>query len=601
MKRDRRRYRADKVGMICVRPHRQGPAVRFISLFLHIGIVFGTASSARPQAVKLGEADAKKDSVTFNKDVAPIVFQCCGKCHSPGQAAPFTLLSYAEVKKRAKQIAEVVQKRYMPPWLPERGEVEFAGDPSLTEEQIRVIVQWEAEGSPEGAAANLPPLPQWAQGWQLGRPDLVVKSPQPYKLAAEGRDVYHNLVVPIPLTERKYIRGIEFQPDNRKVVHHALVTVDPTPVCRLRAAKENPPGFDGMQLPETAQMPDGYFLGWAPGRVQQPSLAGMAWVLQPGTDLTLQMHLHPSGKIEMVQPSVALYFTDEAPTNSPLRLNLEAPCIDIPAGSKDYFVEDSYTLPVEVTLLAIGPHAHYLGKRLEGYAHLADGSKKELLLIKNWDFNWQTEFRYARPITLPKEATLTMRWVYDNSAENPHNPNQPPKRVRYGPQTTDEMGELWFQLLPRNTAERRLLERDYDRHLARLLLDCNESLLAKNPNDAEAHTKAGRANFYFGDVSKATDHFLAAIKADPKFDRAYFELGSIYLRQQKLAEAQEAFENVTRYNPDDYEAEGSLGIIFLRQRNMEQAEAHFRAALKINPSDKLAGGYLARLLDAKRR
>ncbi len=543
----------------------------------------------------------KHGTLTFNKDVAPIVFQHCASCHRPSQSAPFKLLGYADVKKRAKQIAEVVQKRYMPPWLPERGSVEFANDLSLTDDQIRLIGQWEAQGAPEGAVSDLPPLPKWAEGWQMGTPDLVVKVPQPYTLAAEGKDVFHNLVVPIPISERKYVMGVEFQPGNRKVVHHALIKVDSTPVCRLRAAKQVPPGFDGMLVPETAQMPDGYFLSWAPGKVPQPSLPGMAWTLQPGTDLALQMHFRPSGKAELVQPSVAFYFTEEPPTNSPLLMNLEALCIDIPAGIKDYSVEDHYILPVDVTLLGIGSHAHYLGKRMEGYARLPDGSKKELLSIKDWDFNWQSDFRYARPIALPKGATLTMHWVYDNSVENDRNPNQPPKRVRHGPQTTDEMSQLWIQFLLRNSTERRLFQRDYNEHVARVFLDCNESLVAEDPNDAKAQTMAGRANLYFGEVSKALDHFLAAVKADPKYDRAYYELGAIYLRQKRLAEAREAFENVTRFNADDYEAEGSLGIIFLQQRDLEQAEAHLRAALRINPDDKLASNYLGRVLDAKAR
>src|SRR5439155_1180219 len=164
----------------------------------------------------------------------------------------------------------------------------------------------------------------------------------------------------------------------------------------------------------------------------------------------------------------------------------------IPAGNKDYSVEDEYTLPVEVTLLAIGPHAHYLGKRVEAYARSPDGTRRELLLIKDWDFNWQSEFRYAKPIVLPRGATLTMRWVYDNSTNNIRNPNQPPARVRLGPQTTDEMAEVWFQLLPRSAAQRRLLQRDYDGHLANLQLDYNESLVAENPNDKLASNYLGR-------------------------------------------------------------------------------------------------------------
>jgi len=570
-------------------------------LFVFVASVLELVSVAPAQTVGSSERaeTSTKHLITFNKDVAPIIFQHCSNCHRPGQAAPFNLIGYTDVKKRAKQISDVVRKRYMPPWLPERGTVEFASDLSLTDDQIRLISQWEAQGATEGAAADLPPLPKWAEGWQLGTPDLVVKVPQPYLLAAEGKDVYQNLVVPIPVPERRYIKGVELQVGNRKVVHHALITVDATPVCRLRAAKEHPPGFGGMLLPESAQMPDGYFLGWAPGKIPQFTLPGMAWSLQPSSDLALQMHLHPSGKTELVQPAVAFYFTAEPPTNSPLRINLEALRIDIPAGNKDYTVEDEYTLPVEVTLLAIGPHAHYLGKRVEAYARLPDGAKRELLMIKDWDFNWQTEFRYAKPIILPRGATLTMRWVYDNSSDNIRNPYQPPRRVRQGPQTTDEMGEVWLQILPRNAAERRVLLSDYNAHLANLELDYNEYLVAENPDDAEAHTKAGRANIYFGNVGKAMNHYLAAVKADPKYDRAYFELGSIYLRQQRLPEAREAFENVTRFNPDDYEAEGSLGIIFLRQRELDQAETHFRAALRINPDDKLASNYLGRVLEAK--
>src|SRR5436309_2337928 len=236
-------------------------------LFLGVTSILGLGSDAPAQAVRPPERNgaSKKELVTFNKDVAPIIFQRCAICHSPGQAAPFTLLGYADVKKRSKQIAEVVQKRYMPPWLPESGSVEFANDLSLTDDQIRLIGQWVAQGAPEGAASDLPPLPKRAEGWQLGTPDLVVKVAQAYALAAEGKDVFHNLVVPIPVSERKYIEGVEFQPDNRKVVHHVLIKVDSTPVCRLRAAKQVPPGFDGMLVPETAQMPDGYFLSWAPG------------------------------------------------------------------------------------------------------------------------------------------------------------------------------------------------------------------------------------------------------------------------------------------------------------------------------------------------
>lgn len=541
----------------------------------------------------------KPGTLTFRQDVAPILFQHCAICHHPGQSAPFNLLTYADVKKRARQVAEVVEQRYMPPWLPARGLVEFSHDRSLSVDQIGVLLQWVAEGAAEGAGTALPPLPEWTQGWRLGPPDLVVKPPQPYVLAAEGKDVYRNLVIPIPVSGRKFVQGVEFLPGNWKVVHHAFINVDSTPVSRRRAGKENPPGFDGMELPDTSRMPDGHFLGWQPGKVPQFAPEGLAWVLAPGTDLVLQLHLHPSGKPELVQPSIAFYFTSHPPTNAAFRLNLNALKIAIPAGVKDYSVEDKYTLPVDVSVIGVSPHAHYLGKRLEGFAWLPEGKRKDLILIKDWDFNWQGDYRYETPVLLPKGTILVMRWTYDNSRENVRNPNQPPKLVKHGSQTTDEMGELWYQVLPCNPMDRSRLEQDFYGHLGRLVIDYNEFRLEENPNDAEAHTRAGRARAYFGQVAQALEHFHAAIKADPKYDQAYYELGSIFLRQNRPAEARQAFETVIRLNPDDYEAEGSLGFICFRAGDLDQAELHLRAALHLNPNDQIARKNLDRVLQAR--
>jgi len=562
-------------------------------------VTLGTAAWAEQAKAPVAKtAPEKQGTLTFNRDVAPVVFQHCAGCHRPGQAAPFALLTYADVKKRAGQIAEVVEKRYMPPWLPERGLVEFANDRSLTDKQIGLIRQWVAEGAVEGLAADLPPLPKWTEGWRLGVPDLVVKVAQPYKLAAEGQDVYRNLVVPIPVSEPKYVKGVELFPGNWKVVHHAFINVDSTRLSRVRAARENPPGFDGMLLPETAYMPGGHFLSWQPGKVQHMSPEGLAWMLQTNTDVVLQLHLHPSGKPELVQPMIAFYFTEHAPTNSAFRINLNALRIDIPPGAKDYAVEDRYTLPIDINVIGAVPHAHYLGNRVEGYALSPQGKRQELMLIRHWDFNWQGDYQYTKPIFLPKGTTLVMNWTYDNSAENERNA-VPPRRIRYGSQTTNEMGELWFQALPCNPKELGLFERDFYEHLANLSLDYNQWRLKEDPNNAEAHTKAGRAEFYFGNLGKALDHYQAAIDADTNYDRAYYELGFVYLHQNKLIPAQKAFENVIRVNHDDYEAEGSLGFIYLQNGNLDQAEFHFNAALRINPDDKIAQAYLKRVFQAK--
>jgi hypothetical protein len=568
-------------------------------------LLAATVATAFSPAILAGETYAlhKPGTLTFNKDVAPIVFARCAGCHHPGQTAPFNLLGYADVKKRVKQIGEVAGRRYMPPWLPAKGHGEFAGDRSLSAEQIGIIEQWIAEGAVEGAAGDLPPAPKWTDGWELGAPDLVVQLPQSYVLPPDGKDVYRNFVVPIPVSERKYVKGVEFHPGNLKVVHHSFINIDPTPFSRRIAnkGKQNPPGFDGMELTETASMPGGQILSWQPGKAPKMSPKGLAWTLEKNTDLVLQLHLHPSGKPEPVLPSVGFYFTDQAPTNTPYRINLSVLKIDIPAGVKDYVVETKYTLPIDVDLIGILPHAHYLAKRMEGQALLPDGTRKDLLLIEDWDFNWQGDYRYAKPIFLPKGTTLAMRYTYDNSADNVRNPNHPPKEVKYGLQTTDEMGELWFQVLPRDPspAERTILAKDFYEFLGRNVIDYNEYILKENPNDAQAHTRAGRAEHYFGRVADALSHFQAAVKADPNYDKAYYELGYLYLRFHKFPEAQQAFENVVRLNPDDFEAEGSLGYICLQQGKLDQAETHFRAALRINPDDQIARQNLELVLKAR--
>jgi len=539
------------------------------------------------------------ESLTFNKDVAPIVFQRCAICHRPGQSAPFNLLTFADVKKHAPQIAEVVQKRIMPPWLPQPGHGEFADDRSLATNEIKVIERWVAEGIQEGKPSDLPPIPKWAEGWQLGTPDLVLTLAEPYTLGPEGKDVYRNFVVPVPMTETRFVKGVEFRPGNWKVVHHALIDIDPTRYSRRLAQKTNPPGFDGMLLPDTAQMPGGQFLGWQPGKVPYFTPAGLSWALRTNSDLVVQLHLHPSGKPEMVRPSIAFYFTDRPPTNAAFKINLNPLLIDIPPGVRDYAIEDKYVLPIDVDLIGISPHAHYLGRKLEGYALLPAGQRQDLLLIKEWDFNWQGDYRYARPVFLPKGTTLAMHFTYDNSAENVRNPNQPPKRVKYGLQTSDEMGELWFQVLPRNAGERNLLARDFYGHLVQRTIEYNEHVTAEDPNDAEAHTRAGRARAFLGQVPQALDHFYAAVKANPNYDRAWYELGFTYFRQNKLPEAEQAFQRVIRLNPDDYEAQGSLGSIYLQRGDLDQAESHLRAALRSNPDDRIARANLDRLLNMK--
>ncbi len=539
--------------------------------------------------------------LTFHKDIAPIVFTRCAYCHRPGQAAPFTLLSYADVKKRAKEIADVTARRYMPPWLPEPGYGEFANDRRLTADEFAKLQRWIGEGLLEGDAADSPRPPNWTEGWQLGEPDLVVQVPQPYALGAEGKDVYRNLVVPIPLAARRFVRAVDFRPGNPKVIHHAFINIDQTRESRRLAEKQNPAGFDGMQLPETAVMVAGQMLGWQPGKRAEPTGEGLSWPLEKNSDLVLQLHLHPSGKPEQVQPAVGFYFTEAAPTNTPFRLYLPQWRIDIPAGAKNYAVENSYVLPIDVDVLRVSPHAHYLAKEMQGYAILPDGTKRWLLLIKNWDFNWQGDYRYATPVFLPKGSKVVMRFSYDNSAENPHNPNHPPKRVRYGLAATDEMAELTYQVVPRKPQELSLLRADYLKKATLDVIAFNENVLKDHPEDEQAHAKLGEALLQFARFAEARDHLQRAVQLNPSNHQAHYDLGALYLAEKQLGDAQVEFETVVRLNPDDYQAHGSLGSVYYRKREFDRAESEFAIAVQLNPDDAIARRNLELVRGVKRQ
>ena len=570
-------------------------------VLLVVGIASGFTAwlwlRQRPSAPK-AYVPRRRGQLTFNKDIAPIMFHRCARCHRPGQSAPFALLSYQDARKHATDIVDVTARRYMPPWLPEQGYGDFMDERRLSIDEIGMIEQWVTEGQVEGSPADLPPAPNWSSDWQLGKPDLVVSLPETYTLAAERRDVYRNFVVPIPLTVGRYVRGVEFHPGNPKVVHHTFVKVDRTSQSRRLDARDAEPGYPGMNTP--AEMPDGHFLGWQPGRMPGFLPDGLSWRLDPGNDLVLQIHLNPSGKPERVQPSIGLYFTEQAPTNTCFKMSLTSLIVDIPAGATDYVVQDSYVLPVDVQVLAVLPHAHYLAKEMQGWATLPDGSRRWLLFIKQWDFNWQGDYRYAQPVTLPKGSTLAMRFTYDNSTNNVRNPNHPPKPVAYGAQSSDEMAELWFQLLPRNRQELSLLSSDYQSKMVRVFLDSDLYALRKNPNDAKAHYGLGMILMNQNRRSEAEQHFRAAIQVEPEYQQGHYGLGLLLRQQGQLAEARTEFETALRLDPNDHKAHGNLGFILIQQSNFQEAENHLRAALEINPDDALARDALADLEKLKR-
>ncbi len=519
---------------------------------------------------------APSDSPTFNRDIAPITLGVCSNCHRPGESAPFSLVTYREVKRRARQIAMVTSTRFMPPWLPEPGDHEFADNRRLTDGQIALIDRWYRQGTPEGDPADLPPTPLWTEGWQLGPPDLILNLPEPFVVPADGIDVFRNFVIPSTVDRTRFVRAVEFRPDNRRVVHHAIVKVDPTGVSRELDAADPGPGFDGMEV-DHAITPDGHVIGWTPGRVPHEGSGETAWALSPADDVVVQLHMLPTGKPEPVRPQLGLYFAERPPTRRSSLITMSIENLDIPAGSDDYTRTVRFELPVGVEILLAYPHAHYLGKEIEAVATLPDGTVDRLLQIDRWDFNWQDDYRYASPVHLPAGTELTLRVVYDNSVANVRNPNRPPRRVTSGNRSTDEMGSLMLQVLTASEGDRARLEEAKAR-----------DFLADHPDSWNELSNLGVALVEQGRMFEAEAQFRRALELQPELELARYNLGLVLSAQGRIEDAIAEFERVVESNPANAPALNNLGHAMIGRRRFTAAIRFLQQALAIEPSFALA-------------
>lgn len=540
-----------------------------------------------------GYVPRPKGTITFNKEIAPIVFEHCAPCHRPGESAPFNLLSYQDVRKHAKLIVDVTQRRYMPPWLPDPDVVHFVGERRLSAEQLGLIRQWAAEGAAEGNASDLPPLPQWNSRWQLGEPDLVVKPGVPFKLQAEGTDVYRNLPVRIPSDRQRYVRGIEFRPNSR-AVHHAFFRFDKTGEVLALDGKDGQPGFYGLHTPKTAESPL-TFASWQPGKVARFYHDDLAWALEPGTVLVFQLHLQPIGKEELIAPELAIHFTDQPGTAIAYKLPLNSYAMEIPAGKADYVATDSLVLPVDVEVRGVLPHAHYLCRQMKGYAELPDGRRQWLMAINEWDFNWQGDYRFEQPVMLPKGSRLVMEYTYDNSTNNARNPNHPPQLVRYGMNTTDEMAELWLLMVMKTQADNQALQTALGPRFLKDGILNGEMMLRRNPRDAKAMVEIGSAQIFLGQHEAGLERLRQALEIDPALDEAHYYAG-LSLRTRKLLPlAQKEFEAALAINPRHARARGNLGLVLAEQGDLAGAALHFETALQLNPKDEIARSMLQQI------
>ncbi len=519
---------------------------------------------------------------TFNRNIAPLVFEYCAACHHPGGSGPFSLLTYQDVRQRARQLVVVTQSRYMPPWPPAPGYGEFVGARHLNDAQLKLIQQWVDAGMPEGDAQDLPAAPRFNESWQLGKPDLIVKMNEQFIVSASGTDVFRNFVLPIPVEATRYVKAVEILPGNKQVVHHANILIDRTGSARRQDAADPGPGFGGMEVSIEAERfePDSHFLFWKPGTVPWVEPDGMAWRCDPGTDLVLNMHLQPTGKPERIQAEIGLYFTDKPQTVFPMLVQLEGDgALDIPPGKKDFVVTDEFTLPVDVDVLGVYPHAHYLGQDLQGYATLPGGTRQWLIRITRWDLNWQAVYKYKAPVFLPAGTVITMRYSYDNSADNPRNPNHPPRRVKAGNRSSDEMSHLWLQVLPRTRADARAV-------LQEALM---RQRLKKYPADFTAHFNLAAVLQLAGKTAEAVSHYQQALQANPHSYATLTSLGVIFQEQGRGAEALSLYRQALRFNPDYVNARYNLSNLLLAAGRVDEAITELRELLRVKPDD--AGAY----------
>jgi tetratricopeptide (TPR) repeat protein len=472
-------------------------------------------------------------------------------------------------------ITALTTSRFMPPWLPEHGDVEFLGERGLSDEEIARIRRWVEQGAVEGDAADLPPLPAFTEGWQLGEPDVILSMPEPFTVPAEGVDVFRNFVLPIPVSTPRWVKAVELRPGNPRVVHHAVMQVDRSRASQRRDEEDPRPGFPGMDMAGSGP-PGGQLLGWTPGKIPIVD-ERLAWRLEPGSAMVVQLHMLPSGKREQVSPKIGLYFTDNPPSEEAFSLLMRNDNIDIPAGAADYVIEDSLTLPVAVQALGIYPHAHYLGKSIEAWATLPDGRKQWLINIPRWDFNWQDDYRYRQPLPLPAGTRIDMRFVYDNTSANPLNPHDPPRRAVFGNRSTDEMATLTIQVLPEKADHKPLLREAVMR-----------ARLEKNPDNWFAHSALSSALKSQGRLDEALSHIDAALRLLPGHPQLRYDLANTQLALGRTEQAIASYQQALAIEPDHPKANNNLAVAFQRIGDLERAVEHYREQLTVSPMDARA-------------
>ena len=386
---------------------------------------------------------------TFYRDVLPILQQQCQSCHRPGEIAPMPFLTYAQTRPFAQAIQRAVTARKMPPWFADACCGHFANDPSLSPQEIATISAWAAAGALAGNASETPPPAHWVEGWNIPQPDLVLRMPAPVAIPAHGAVEYTYEIVPTGFTQDHWVQMSEVRPSARDHVHHAVVYIRPPHSAWLQDAPVGVP-FTASTLTNPEDRRGAHFttadllLVYAPGSSPDSWPVGLAKIIPAGSDLVFQMHYTTNGHAASDRTSIGLVFAKKPPRQRVLTLQLNRHGLMIPPHADNFEVEVQGTLPNDCTLLSFFPHMHLRGKRFE-YNLVHPGGQAETLLKVNWDFYWQLSYRLAEPRFLKAGSKLQAIAWYDNSANNPHNPD-PNATVVWGEQTWNEMMVGFFDV-----------------------------------------------------------------------------------------------------------------------------------------------------------
>jgi hypothetical protein len=416
-----------------------------------VSLVLMAAASRMTRAAATGE---EKDSrpvpvPTFYKDVLPILQDKCQSCHRSGEAAPMPLVTYGQTRPWAGKIAAAAEMKMMPPWFADPRYGEFSNDPSLSAEAIATLAAWQKAGAPAGDAGDAPAPRQWNEGWNIPQPDAVLAMPKPVQIPARGEVEYTYEIVPTHFAGDRWVQMVEVRPSSAAHVHHAVVYIRPPDSAWLRHAPVSEPFTastlgDAEERRQAHETTSDLLLVYAPGSAPDRWADGMAKFLPAGSDLVFQMHYTSNGEAASDQTSVGLVFAKKPPKQRVVTLQLNNHALMIPPGADDFRVEVQGTLPNDATLLSLFPHMHLRGKRFE-YDIVHDDGSVETLLRVNYHFHWQLSYKLAEPRELKAGTKLRAVAWYDNSKNNPHNPD-PDKLVTWGDQTSQEMMVGFFDV-----------------------------------------------------------------------------------------------------------------------------------------------------------